>query len=136
MNLFPGLGLGPSGSLLTFGIANIADVLAGIDRTAVSRVFTPDRVGIVFVMDKQPRERFVGVGINFKAFLATGESLTDGSVTSDVPGVGTLLRVDGPTVYAIIQGGSAGQEARLTYTGLGNKGSICEGELKVSIIEY
>lgn len=118
------------------GSATVSDAVAAtVDATAVSRVYlktTPDQL---FTIAKQPSERKIGIGIDFRRYLASGETIRSGSIISSISGVAELLRVSGTVVYALLQGGADGQTARVTFTGIGSKGSVVEGDLNVIINE-
>lgn len=118
------------------GSATVSDAVAAtVDTSAVSRVYlktTPDQL---FTIAKQPSERKIGIGIDFRRYLASGETINSGAITSNIAGVAELLRVSGSVVYALLQGGADGQTARVTFTGIGSKGSVVEGDLNVIINE-
>lgn len=104
--------------------------VSGIDYTATTRVFTQQNAGQVFTMGKQPGEVLVGIGIDFRRFLARGETLTTAACSG-----GTFLRVAGSAAFCVISGGANGETLRVTLTAHGDKGNVVEGELKVVVKE-
>ena len=107
-----------------------ASISGTIDLEATSRVYTLQTNGQIFTLTKQPHEVLVGLGVDFRRFLAKGETLFSGTCVN-----GTFLRVEGTTAFCAVSGGTSGATLRVTLTGQGDKGSVVEGELKVIVTE-
>lgn len=115
-------------------LALFAVTLSGLDSQATSRIYPIQTDGQIIQIKKQPQEKFVGVGLDFKYLFAKGENVSNAIIT-----VGAdyciFLQGSGTKAYVALQGGSSGGTYPITVQAYGSKGSIVEGELLMVVIE-
>ena len=97
-------------------------------------------------LSKQPREVYVGVGIDFSARLDPSETLVSLTVGSElmtgIEGTGNGIVITNKSVSsatsiasATIGGGYDGCVYRITYTVTSAMGSVLESEIKLKVKE-
>ena len=116
------------------------------DFTSTAFVETSARGATMYALNKQPKEVYVGVGIDFSARIDPSETLTSLVVTTEL--LSGIEGVDNPVlitsksvsvvsnvVSATIGGGYDGCVYKLTYRVGSSLGSILESEIKLKVKE-